>query len=169
MCRIVSFYLYNEAQYFSKRNIFQMTRKINYLFFSHLLGLRYNPNYFVALPVFCGSLFSPFLPDSILKTESVALLNMYLEFLVKRSHLQLIQKIRKSKISATLIFSFLNIFIMCGMLKTNCPNLWFSKFHYHKTETNTCERIHRNLTCRNFIFKVNVTTLKFNLRRRIRN
>lgn len=123
------------------------------------MGRRYDPRFFIALPVLCGSIFSVYLPRSILKAESVALFNIYLEFLIRKSSSQIIQKIRKSKFSATLIFSILNIFIMCGMFKAKCPNLWFSKFKYNKnTETDTCKCIHSKLTCRNYLVKVNVTT-----------
>jgi hypothetical protein len=131
---------------------------------------KYYSKFFVVLPVLCGTFFTYFLPLPILKTESVALFNIYLEFLIKRSKSQLIQKIRKSKFSATLIFSFLNIFTMCGMFKANCPNLWFSKFNYDKsdTETDTCKCIHKNLTCRNYLTKVNVTTTLKNISNRMR-
>lgn len=149
---------------FHKKKFKEWTLKL-ILFFSHVLG-RYYSSFYVVLPVFIGTLFTYFLPRSILKTESVGLFNIYLEFLIRRSKSSLVQKIRKSKILATLIFSFLNTFIMCGMFKENCPNLWFSKFYYKQndTEKNPCECVHGNLTCHNYLSKVNVTTtlLKFN-------
>lgn len=115
----------------------------------------------LSFPVAVGALFSHFLPRPILKTESFGLFNIYLEFLIKRSRFEFVKKIKRSKISATLIFSMLNVIIMCGMFKASCPNFWFSKFKYddsqETTTTDICDRFHKNLTCRNFFNEVKVT------------
>lgn len=125
---------------------------------------RFYPHFVLSLPVAIGSLFSYFLPRPILKTESFGLFNIYLEFLFRRSRFEFIEKLRRSKMSATLIFSMLNVVIMCGMFKASCPNFWFSKFKYENnqetTNTDTCDCIHKNLTCRNFFNEVKVSALK---------
>ena len=126
-------------------------------FYSHIFK-RFYPQFVLALPVAIGALFSHFLPRPVLKTESFGLFNIYLEFLIKRSRFEFVKKIKKSKMSATLIFSMLNVIIMCGMFKASCPNFWFSKFKYtDDSQEATCDCIHKNLTCRNFFNEVKVT------------
>lgn len=111
----------------------------------------------VAIPVALGSLFSYFLPQQILKTQSVGVFNFVLEFLIRSSNLKFIKKLRGSQISSTLIFALFNIVIMCGMFNASCPNFWFSKFNFEGTKKDTCECVHENFTCRNYLFEVKVT------------
>lgn len=114
----------------------------------------------VAFPSFCGALFVPLLPQSIFKAEAVGLFNFYLEYLIRNSTNSCVQKLRKSLVSGSVTFAILNVLIMCGMLKARCPNFWFSKFKYSKNTKdtkNSCDKIHSDLTCLNYFYKVKST------------
>lgn len=117
---------------------------------------KFNYYSFVLLPVFVGSLFTILLPHSIMKAESLALFNFCLEYLIRSSNNGYVQKFKRSIVPGTVIFAAFNALVMCGMLKARCPNFWFSKFKYTKDKeaTNTCQRIHANLTCTNYLVKV---------------
>ncbi|XP_070509808.1 uncharacterized protein [Chironomus tepperi] len=107
------------------------------------------------LPTFVGTFASIILPPAIMKAESLAMFNFYIEYIIKSSNSEAVQKLKRSLLSGTVVFAAFNALVMCGMLKARCPNFWFSKFKYSKDKeaTNICQKIHSNLTCTNYLIK----------------
>jgi len=140
------------------------TEHVNkYVIFGHFSNVfsKYQYHFVVSFPSFCGSLFACLLPQQIMRAESVGLLNFYLEYLIRSSSNGFVQKLRKSLMSGSLIFASLNVIIMYGMLKSRCPNFWFSKFKYSnfssdETGKSVCDNIHSNMTCLNYFNKVSL-------------
>ncbi|KAL7024467.1 hypothetical protein ACKWTF_013052 [Chironomus riparius] len=116
---------------------------------------KYHYHFIIWLPTVVASLTSIILPPPIIKAESLALFNFYIEYLIRSSRNGVVQKLKRSLLSGTVVFAAFNALVMCGMLKARCPNFWFSKFTYSKDEKakNTCQRIHTNLTCTNYLIK----------------
>jgi hypothetical protein len=108
------------------------------------------------LPIFLGSFFNNLLPTSIQRAEAIGLFNIYLEYLIKSSENGIVQKLKKSVTSGTVIFAIFNAIIMCAMLKVRCPNFWFTKYKYcnEDDQTSTCRKIHSNLTCLSYLNQV---------------
>lgn len=114
----------------------------------------------MSLPAFLGLCFSYFLPESILKPETVGMFNIYLEFLIRSSRLKSIEYLRNSRPIGIILFSMLNCTIMCSMLKVKLPNFWLSKFTWKNKNdptTDVCQQIHPNSKCHTYFLKVKFT------------
>lgn len=121
---------------------------------------------FAVLPTAVGSSFCFLLPQHILKVEGQGMFNFYIDFLLRRAKSNWIIFLRESKVSATLIFSILNAFIVAGMMKKSTVSFWFASPAIGKenneneiTAENSCSLVHGDVKCAVFLRRVSYLNL----------
>lgn len=94
--------------------------------------------------------------------------NFYIDFLIRRARNSWIRFLRESRMSATVIFSILNAFILTGMMKKSTVSFWFASAPCVKNESDensnvrendtndSCKLIHGDIKCSDFIQSVSI-------------
>ncbi|XP_039439066.1 uncharacterized protein LOC120420166 [Culex pipiens pallens] len=96
--------------------------------FYNLLG-RFSAPFFVFIPSFLGACTCMFLPRPIVRAQGVGLLNMYVEFLIRRVRGRTAETLRTSRLIGTIVFGVFSAAMMGALQYLQIDRVWFANVY----------------------------------------